>query len=171
MVLTRNEKVNPVIPCVWATWDDMLYKEPAPTAFKSESEQNRMKKSETSRRESETVTATELSMHEKSSKNDSQSQHTAKERKRPNKVTKLLVSASTQTRHDCRSTEYLPDIKSGVTLGLISGCKPLSAWMACNVLENWCPAGCNGSECSVWKHQLRFSELGPSLKVHPAGMT
>ena len=80
-----------------------------------------MKNSETRRRRSETVTATELSMHENSSTNSSQSQHTAKE------VTKLLVNAPTQTQLDCGSTEYLPDIKSGVTLGLISGCKPLGA--------------------------------------------
>ena len=78
----------------------------------------------------------------------------------------LLVSVSTQTRLDCGSTEYLPDIKSGVTLGLISGWKPPNARMAREFLNSGARlavmaqrAGCTafnpwhkGLPCSVWKH-------------------
>ena len=96
-----------------------------------------------------------------------------KRTERPKEKTILLVSASIQTRHDCRSTEYLPDIKSGVTLGLISGWKPPNAWMARKFLKTGARlavlaqrAGCtafnpwhDGLPCSVWKHQLWFSNL------------
>ena len=81
------------------------------------------------------------------------------------KATEMLVK-STQTRHDCGSTEYLPDIKSGVTLGLISGWKPPNAWMARKCLKSGARlavmaqrAGCTafnpwheGLPGSVWKH-------------------
>ena len=83
----------------------------------------------------------------------------------------FLVNVPTQTRHDCGSTEYLPDIKSGVTLGHISGWKPPNAWMARKCLNSGARlavmaqrAGCtafnpwhDGLPCSVWKHQLWFS--------------
>ena len=78
----------------------------------------------------------------------------------------FLVNVPTQTRHDCGSTEYLPDIKSGVTLGLISGWKPPNARMAREFLNSGARlavmaqrAGCTafnpwheGLPCSVWKH-------------------
>ena len=85
--------------------------------------------------------------------------------KRRKKVHKILDQ---QHRLDstCGSTEYLPDINSGVTLGLISGWKPPNAWMARKFLNSGARlavmaqrAGCTafnpwheGLPCSVWKH-------------------
>ena len=91
------------------------------------------------------------------------------------------------------SIAYLPDIYSGLALGLISGWKPPNARMARDCLKILTPdwlllaqrAGCTafnpwhkGLPGSVWKHQLwydltwTFSE-GPSSRddVAPGGLT
>ena len=78
----------------------------------------------------------------------------------------------------CGSIEYLPDICSGLALGLISGWKPPNARMARVVLETdaWLAtlaqrAGCTafnpwhkGLPASVCKHQLGWRSIQPGWR-------
>ena len=88
-----------------------------------------------------------------------------KQKRRRKKVHKILYQ-TTQTRLDPGSLGYLPDIYSGLTLGLISGWKPPNAGMARKFLSSGARlavmaqrAGCTafnpwheGLPGSVWKH-------------------
>ena len=110
----------------------------------------------------------------------------SKEKTKKKETSELpITNSTTSTRLNLGSIRSLPDLYSGLALGLISGWKPPNARMAWDFSNSdaWLAvmaqrAGCTafnpwhkGLPGSVWKHQLWFIWPGPSLKVHPAGMT